>query len=78
MRRKVAQNGLDFLFKENVSVVWLVAIKDIFVLVVLKMSTKESHHRVKAIDAQTTEDELIEIYKTWSETYDKVFNTNIT
>jgi hypothetical protein len=36
------------------------------------MSTEESHQHLKAIDAQTTEQELVEIYKTWSETYDKV------
>ena len=36
------------------------------------MSTKESHAHLKEIDAQTTEQELVEIYKTWSETYDQV------
>jgi hypothetical protein len=36
------------------------------------MSTKESHELLKAVDAQTTEQELIEVYKTWSQTYDKV------
>jgi hypothetical protein len=36
------------------------------------MSTNESHELLKAVDAQTTEQELIEVYKTWSQTYDKV------
>ena len=36
------------------------------------MSTKESHELLKAVDAQTTDQELIEVYKTWSQTYDKV------
>ena len=35
------------------------------------MSTEESHQHLKAIDAQTSEQELIEIYKSWSETYDQ-------
>ena len=34
--------------------------------------TAESHSHLKAIDADTSEEDLIEIYRTWSKTYDKV------
>lgn len=38
------------------------------------MSTEESHQHLKDIGAQTTKEDLIEIYKSWSNTYDKVMN----
>ncbi|XP_028396618.1 methyltransferase-like protein 27 [Dendronephthya gigantea] len=41
------------------------------------MSTKESHERVKAINAQTTEEELIQIYSSWSETYDQEVKSDL-